>query len=198
MCKAFVFFDKDGTLLNDVPYNVDPALMQLAPGAGDALRELAAHGFRIAIVSNQSGVARGYFPIEALVEVEARLHELFADMGVTLESFLYCPHHPDGPVREYAVRCECRKPAPGMIQNAASQLGADLTRSWMVGDILDDVEAGRRAGCRTILIDNGHENEWCLDDLRRPHHVAPALLAAAHIIRANSEEQKRFLAEVRA
>ena len=116
-------------------------------------------------------------------------------MGVTLESFLYCPHHPDGPVREYAVRCECRKP-PGMIQNAASSSRRSHA-PWMVGDILDDVEAGRRAGCRTILIDNGHENEWCLDDLRRPHHVAPDLSAAAHIIRANSEEQKRFLAEVR-
>jgi histidinol-phosphate phosphatase family protein len=177
-----VFLDKDGTLVEDVPYNVDPARVRLSPGAGEGLARLRAAGYRLIIVSNQSGVARGLFPESALAAVEARLGELLAGYGVRPVGFYVCPHHPDGLVAEYAVACECRKPAPGLIRRAAREHAIDLGRSWFVGDILDDVEAGRAAGCRTVLIDNGNETEWILTRDRRPHAVAADLAGAARLI----------------
>jgi histidinol-phosphate phosphatase family protein len=180
-----VFLDKDGTLVEDVPYNADPARVALAPGAADGLSALAAAGFRLAVVSNQSGVARGYFPESALAGVEARLRELLGDIGVSLAGFFYCPHHPKGIVAEYAVACDCRKPAPGLILAAARRLGADPRDCWMVGDILDDVEAGRRAGCRTVLLDTGNETEWKAGPYRDPHFRVRDLAEAARAIVAN-------------
>jgi histidinol-phosphate phosphatase family protein len=182
MSDRAVFLDKDGTLVEDLPYNVDPGRIRLAPGAAAGLRELHTAGFRLVVASNQSGVARGYFPEAALAAAEARLRELLAGEGVPLAGFYYCPHHPRGQVAAYAVACDCRKPRPGMLVRAAGELGLDLAGSWMVGDILDDVEAGRRAGCRTVLIDNGHEAEWVPGPDRRPHHVAADLAEAAAVI----------------
>ena len=176
-----VFLDKDGTLVENVPYNVDPSRMRLARGA-EGLPMLHRAGYRLIVVSNQSGVARGYFAEDALRPVERRLAELLHEAGVPLAGFYYCPHHPKGVVPAYALACACRKPAPGLIAQAAREHRIDLSRSWLVGDILDDVEAGRRAGCRTVLIDNGNETEWLLSAPRRPHHLAPDLAAAARLI----------------
>jgi D,D-heptose 1,7-bisphosphate phosphatase len=180
--RQAVFLDKDGTLVENVPYNVDPALIRLAPGAEEGLKQLHDAGFLLFVISNQSGVARGYFPESALAGVESLLKEMLAASGVPLAGFSYCPHHPDGSVEGYAMACDCRKPAPGMILRAAAEHGLDLARSWMIGDILDDVEAGRGAGCRTVLIDNGNETEWLLSPGREPHHRAPDLAAAARLI----------------
>ena len=177
-----VFLDKDGTLVEDVPYNADPELMRLAPGALEGVRLLAGAGYRLVVVSNQSGVAHGYFAEEALAGVEARLRELLAEGGVSLAGFYYCPHHPQGSVAGYDVACACRKPRDGLLRTAAREQGIDLTRSWMVGDILHDVEAGRRAGCRTVLIDNGNETEWELSPQRQPHFTASDLTEAARIL----------------
>ena len=182
-----VFLDKDGTLVENVPYNADPAKMLLAPGAAEGIRLLHQNGFRLFVVSNQSGVARGHFALDDLIRVEERLRALMAGAGAVLHGFYFCPHHPDGSVAEYSTRCDCRKPQPGMILNAARDHAVDLTRSWFVGDILDDVEAGRRAGCRTILIDNGNETEWQTSPDRTPHHVATDLIDAAQIIVSASE-----------
>ena len=179
MTYAAVLFDKDGTLLDDVPYNVDPALMRFAPGAEDALAILAAHGFRLFVVSNQSGVALGRFPLGALAEMEAHLRRMFDACGVTLEAAYWCPHHPAGVSARYACPCECRKPAPGLLLRAAHEHGIDLAASWFVGDILDDVEAGTRAGCRTVLIDNGNETQWEAGPFRMPTLREPDLLRAA-------------------
>jgi histidinol-phosphate phosphatase family protein len=182
MSAPVVFLDKDGTLVEDVPYNVDPAKVRLAPGAAAGLPRLAAAGFRLAVVSNQSGVARGFFPERALKVVEARLVELLGDIGVSLAGFFYCPHHPEGTVAGYAKACDCRKPAPGLVLAAARELGTDPRACWVVGDILDDVEAGRRAGCRTVLIDNGNETEWTPGPFREPHFTVRDLAAAAAVI----------------
>jgi histidinol-phosphate phosphatase family protein len=179
MTNAAVLFDKDGTLLDDVPYNVDPALMRFAPGAIDALALLAARGFRLFVVSNQSGVALGRFRYDALAEMEAHLRFMFDACGVTLEGAYWCPHHPRGLVAPYAHRCECRKPAPGLLLQAAREHELDLKASWLVGDILDDIEAGTRAGCRTVLIDNGNETMWEPGPLRVPTLREPDLLRAA-------------------
>ncbi len=150
-----VFLDKDGTLVDDVPYNVDPDLIRLAPGADEGLPALRDLGYRLFVVSNQSGVARGLFPESALVAVERRLRELLGALGVALDEFYYCPHHPQGRVKPYDVDCDCRKPSPGLIRRAATAHHLDLDHSWLIGDILDDIEAGHRAGCRTLLIDSG-------------------------------------------
>ncbi len=181
MSRRAVFLDKDGTVLRNVPYNADPARMELLPGAAAGLRRLARAGFALVVVSNQSGVARGYFPEEALEVVHGRLTTLFAGAGARLAGFFYCPHHPDGQ-GPYALACSCRKPAPGLVRRAASELGIDLSRSWMVGDILDDVEAGQRAGCRTVLVENGGETEWRFGPWRVPHYRAFDLAGAARCI----------------
>jgi len=177
-----VFLDKDGTLVENIPYNVDPACMHLAPGAERALPMLADAGFRFAVITNQPGVALGHFAESALADVHARLREMLHAIGVALAGFYYCPHHPDGVIPAYAVRCDCRKPAPGLVLCAARELDADPRRSWLIGDILDDIEAGNRAGCRTVLLDNGNETEWVLDAQRHPGHIARDLLGAATII----------------
>jgi histidinol-phosphate phosphatase family protein len=177
-----VFLDKDGTLVDDVPYNVDPAEIRLATGAGEALRAIESAGYLVVVVSNQSGVARGLFDVSRLAVVERTLRELLSDEGASLHGFYFCPHHPDGSIAEYAIACDCRKPAPGMLLRAADELGIDLDRSWMVGDILDDVEAGRAAGCRTVLVDVGNETEWVRSPTREPHHVAFDLQGAVETI----------------
>jgi D-glycero-D-manno-heptose 1,7-bisphosphate phosphatase len=164
-----VFVDKDGTLVENVPYNVDPARIALTPGAAPGLRALA-HRFRIIVVSNQPGVALGKYPPEALAVVRARLAEL-----VPLHGFYFCPHAP-------RAGCGCRKPAPGLLERAAREHGVSLADSWLIGDILDDIEAGRRAGCRTVLLDNGNETVWEMSPQRVPHHVARDLAEAANLI----------------
>ena len=177
--RPAVFLDKDGTILVDVPYNVDPARMAFAPGAGDGVRMLHRAGYALVVVSNQSGVARGLFAESQLDAVEARLRAMFEDAGARLTDFVYCPHHPEGSVGRYARACSCRKPEPGMIAGAAASNDIDLDRSWMVGDILDDVECGHRAGCRTALVDNANETEWRGGAGRTPDIVVSDLRAAA-------------------
>jgi len=164
-----VFLDKDGTLINDVPYNVDPDLIILQERAVKGLQKLQGAGYKFIVVSNQSGVARGYFKEQALVNVREKLAQLLAANQIALEGFYYCPHHPEGKNKAYAVACQCRKPMPGLLLRAAQEHQIDMQSSWMIGDILNDVEAGNRAGCRTILIDNGGETEWIKDSpLREP------------------------------
>jgi D,D-heptose 1,7-bisphosphate phosphatase len=174
-----IFLDKDGTLIEDVPYNVDPAQMRLCQGVATGVRRLHEAGFALVVVTNQSGVARGYFAESAIAPMEQRLRQL---LGVPLAGFYYCPHHPEGTVAGYGVRCDCRKPEPGMLLRAQAELGLDLAQSWLVGDILNDVEAGRRAGCRTVLIDNGNETEWLLSSGREPHQTALTFDQAADVI----------------
>ncbi|MCK9485346.1 MAG: HAD family hydrolase [Dehalococcoidia bacterium] len=180
--NAAVFLDKDGTLVEDVPYNVDPAAVRLSEGAGPALARLVRQGFRLVLVSNQSGVARGYFEEPVLEAVTERIQALLRPHDVALDAAYYCPHHPEGRVAPFAIGCDCRKPGDGMLRRAAADLGISLEQSWMVGDILHDVEAGRRAGCRTVLLDVGHESEWLLTPGRMPHYRARDLHAAADVI----------------
>jgi histidinol-phosphate phosphatase family protein len=183
--RPAVFLDKDGTLVENVPFNADPSLVVLAPGAGEALRLLKRAGFALIVVSNQPGVGLGRFPAAALDGVTRRLNELLEPDEAAPDAVYYCPH---APLEAGAGRlpCTCRKPAPGLLFRAAREHGLHLPSSWMVGDILDDVEAGRAAGCRTILLDNGGETEWRRSALRSPHHVARSLIEAARIIVAGA------------
>ena len=182
MSQAAVFLDKDGTLLDDVPYNVDPAQMHFAPGAREALSLLATQPVAVFVISNQSGVALGKFTRAALREVEEQLRRMFRECGATLSGAYWCPHHPQGHVAPYDTLCDCRKPGAGLLLRAARDHRLDLPGSWFIGDILDDVEAGNRAGCRTILLDNGPETEWVEGPLRLPFARAPNLHDAARIV----------------
>ena len=175
--RPAVFLDKDGTLIEDVPYNADPARMRFTPRALPALRRLSGAGYALVVVSNQPGLALGYFSAAEFETLRQALQErLRREAGVRLDGFYACPHAPK-------AGCACRKPAPGLLLRAAAELGLDLARSWMVGDILNDVEAGHRAGCRGLLLDVGHETLWQFTPQRRPHHRAKDLWdAARHIL----------------
>lgn len=184
-----VFLDKDGTLIEDVPYNVNPERVRLCPGVVAGVQRLYAAGYALIVITNQSGVARGYFPEAALAPLEQHLRAL---LGVPLTGFYYCPHHPEGTVPDYAIACNCRKPKPGMLLRAAVAHGIDLSRSWLIGDILNDIEAGHRAGCRAVLIDNGNETEWVLTPGRSPDYITTSLsLAADFILQQQNHEQSR-------
>jgi D-glycero-D-manno-heptose 1,7-bisphosphate phosphatase len=181
MTKA-VFFDKDGTLVQDIPYNVDPARVKLYEGAAKTLKALKDQGFLLILVSNQSGVARGFFKEDALKSIEEKLQCELERGDVRLDAVYFCPHHPDGVVEEYSRECDCRKPKPGMLLTAAATFDIDMKNSWMVGDILHDMEAGNRAGCKTILINNGNETEWHLATDRIPTAITPNLSDAIQLI----------------
>lgn len=188
MDKA-IFIDKDGTLVRDIPYNVDPEKITFLPHVGEGLRLLHKAGYKIIVVSNQSGVARGLFREAALAIVEKRLQTLFNEYEIPLDGFYYCPHLPEGVVKKYATTCTCRKPNPGLLMKAAKDFGIDVQKSWMIGDILNDIEAGKKAGCRTILIDNGGETEWIITENRVPDAIVPNMLEATdHIL----EQQKQI------
>jgi D-glycero-D-manno-heptose 1,7-bisphosphate phosphatase len=155
------------------------------------LRDLQEAGYELVIVSNQAGVARGYFEEKDLQPVEEHLRrELLAHSNVDLAGFYYCPHHPEGVVPRYAVECACRKPNPGLLLKAAEELNIDLQQSWMVGDILNDVEAGNLSGCSTVLIDNGNETEWVLTDERQPDFIVTNLKEAAQAILSRKSVRK--------
>jgi D-glycero-D-manno-heptose 1,7-bisphosphate phosphatase len=189
--RKAVFFDKDGTLICDVPYNVDCAKVRFSPGALEAARRLADAGYAIVVVSNQSGIARGYFATEDVRRIQKHLRQLLQSHGIPLAGFYFCPHHPEGTSPEFRQECDCRKPAPGMLLRAAEELDIALEQSWMIGDILDDVEAGHRAGCRCILYDVGGETDWHYSPLRRPELVVADLRAASdHILDAETQQQE--------
>lgn len=191
MTNKAVFLDKDGTLIEDVPYNVNPDLIRLTVGSQIGVRSLHQAGYKLIIISNQSGVARGYFPELALLAVETRLRHLLADIGVPLTGFYYCPHHLEGNIHPYNISCLCRKPEPGLIVSAAQDCKIDLTSSWFIGDILNDVEAGYRAGCQTVLIDNGNETEWVYSPQRIPDYIATDLAHASDLICSNDDKTAR-------
>jgi D,D-heptose 1,7-bisphosphate phosphatase len=181
MNKA-IFLDKDGTLIRDVPYNVDPQLVELLPGVGPALRTMQDAGFDLFIISNQPGIAFGYFTEADLRRAALRLYELLAVEGVYPLAFYYCPHAPEGKLPDYSHSCACRKPQPGLLTRAAKDFDISLPCSWMIGDILHDVEAGKRAGCRTILLNNGNETEWLFNEYREPDYMLADMEAAAGTI----------------
>ena len=147
-----VFLDRDNTLIVNRHYGSNPDGIELLDGVIEGLLELREAGYKLLLISNQSGVARGYFDEEAVARMHDRLQGMLDRHGAALDGLEYCPHHPEGVTPSYAIECSCRKPAPGMIRRAARKHGVNLSASWMVGDIEADVEAGRRAGTRTVLV----------------------------------------------
>jgi D-glycero-D-manno-heptose 1,7-bisphosphate phosphatase len=144
-CRA-VFLDRDGTLTHPYRYPSQPEHLRLYDGVGPARARLQAQGFRLGVITNQSGLARGYCAEDDLARMHNSLIHELARWQVRLDAIYYCPHHIDGTIPALTRVCSCRKPQPGMLLQAASDLKTDLKRSWFVGDILDDVEAGNCAG----------------------------------------------------
>ncbi len=150
--RKAVFLDRDGTLVHPAPYPSRPDQLRLFDGVGPALRRLRARGFLLIVVTNQSGVARGFFDRAVLDDLHAHLRWMLDREGVVLDAIYDCPHHPSVAMASGPDPCSCRKPRPGMLVQAAADFGLDLGRSWMVGDAVSDVEAGRNAGCFTVLL----------------------------------------------
>lgn len=181
MRQKAIFIDKDGTLIPDIRFNVNPLYVSLMPGAARALAQLSELGYIFVIVSNQPGIAYGNIRPSGLTAVQQKIEHLLKSHAIELSGFYYCPHAPnDG--------CQCRKPGPGLLKKAAEDLNIDLPKSWMIGDILDDIEAGHRAGCQSILLDNGHETVWKEGPKRKPdrickhwNEISPYILRAVEI-----------------
>ncbi|MEO8136623.1 MAG: HAD-IIIA family hydrolase [Betaproteobacteria bacterium] len=180
--RTGIFLDKDGALLDDVPCSVDPRAMRFAPGVPKALGRLARLDLPLIVVSNQTDVAMGKTSETTMLDVERGLQRMFADCGAVLSGFHYCPHHPDAAVDAYRRACTYRKPMPGLLLKAAANHGIDTTGSWMIGDMLDDVEAGLCCGCRTVLINDGNETRWEISARRLPNFVVEHIEEAADII----------------
>ncbi len=155
--RPALFLDRDGVLIEELEYLSDPTRVRLIPGAAGAVRRANDAGWRVVVVSNQSGVARGLFAESVLPEINRIIADrLLVEAGASVDRFYYCPHHPTEGQGIYRIDCDCRKPKPGMLLKAATELGIDLARSWMVGDRATDLQAGAAACCRTILVRTGY------------------------------------------
>jgi len=154
MANKAIFLDRDDTLIEDPGYIDHPDQVKLLDGVAEALRELKEMGYKLVVASNQSAVARGIVTEEVLDEIHNRLKQLLAEKGAFLDQIYYCPYHPDGVIPKYRKESDWRKPSPGMLVAAAGEMDIDLGQSWSIGDSRLDVEAGSRAGCKTILIDH--------------------------------------------
>lgn len=182
MANKAVFLDRDGTIMDDPGYLSDPSGVKLLPGVDLAVKSLRRAGYKIIVVTNQSGVARGMLTEETLEKIHAELRRRLAEKGAMLDAIYYCPFHPEGSVLQYTQESDLRKPAPGMLYQAAKELDLDLSASWMVGDAGRDVAAGRAAGCRTILLQS--QNNHSEDDAQdvTPESTARNLVEAARTI----------------
>jgi D,D-heptose 1,7-bisphosphate phosphatase len=175
--KRAVFLDRDGTLNVDPGYLNHPEKLELIPGVPEALKRLKEAGYWLVVVSNQSGVGRGLIPLEMLPRIHDRMDEILRPVGGAVDDYSLCIHHPD-------AGCECRKPKPGLLLQAAQRLGIDLKASFMVGDKPVDVEAGRGAGVRGCVVvrtgeGKGTEAELSRSSQLKADHVADDLLAAS-------------------
>ncbi len=186
--------DRDGTVIVDKDYLSDPDQVEFEPGSIEALQLADQLGFKLVMLSNQSGVARGYFDVDSVERIHAYIVGRLARSGVQLDGIYYCPHHAHGSVPEFTRRCRCRKPAPGMAEDAAHQLGIDLRRSWVIGDKITDVALGRIIGARAILVRTGFgtTEEPLLDKDRFDNRIktADSLQAAVQLIKEEHAANK--------
>jgi len=188
MSPRAIFLDRDGTLNEDVGFVTDVRALRLFPWAADAVRLINRAGFHAIVLTNQSGIARGYLTEADIAEIHAQLCRDLHAQGARLDAIYYCPHHPEATVAAYRQDCRCRKPLPGLVEAAAREFGLDVTRSYFVGDKYLDVELAHAVGARGILVLTGYgraEYEARRHLGRRPpDHVAPTVLEAVRWILA--------------
>lgn len=178
------FIDRDGVINEERNYVHRIEDFVLLPGVAQGLALLRDAGFRLIVVTNQAGIARGYYDQGAMDRLHDHLREQLALQGVALDAIYFCPHHPSGSVKELAFECDCRKPAPGMLLQAAKDFDIDMSASVLIGDKLSDVQAGKRAGVgRVVIVESGHKVEDAAP--LQADHVAADLLAAAQLLTAS-------------
>lgn len=177
-----VFLDRDGTLNEEVGYLDSAGKLQMIPEAFEAVRRINESGMKAVVVTNQAGVAKGLFSEKFVRDVNDRIQGLFIEYGALIDRFYYCPHHPSEGVDPYRKICDCRKPEPGLLQQAAQDLDIDLARSYMIGDHLRDVETARRVGAKGILVTTGHGADQLktsgITAANQPDYVAKNILEA--------------------
>lgn len=192
--RRAVFIDRDGTISEEVGYVNHPSRFRLFPFAAGAVRKLNEAGWLVVLVTNQAGVARGYFTEEVLLEVHRLLCEALEEQGARLDAIYYCPHHPTVGRPPYRLDCDCRKPKPGLIHRAARDFAIDLERSWMIGDRYSDVELARNAGVRAAFVLTGYgrgEWEYQRGEWRQMPDLVAADLADAVECITRCDEQER-------
>ena len=181
-----VFMDRDGTINEERGYLGDPCGLNILPGVVDAIRLINENRIKAVVITNQSGVARGYFSEEMVEKVHLRLRELLGEKGVCLDGIYYCPHHPEVGPSEYRKKCNCRKPALGMLNLASAELEIDLSRSYVIGDKLTDIEPAYKVGAKGILVLTGYGNDQMKslyeESKRQPHYIAGDILEAVNWI----------------
>ena len=176
MARA-AFIDRDGTIARDVPYCSRPEDLELLPGVSDGIRLLNENGFKVIIITNQSGVARGYFTKDMLERIHNKLEDVLAGSNAHVDAIYYCPHHPDD-------GCDCRKPNPALIFLAAKEHNIDLERSFFIGDSSQDIEAGYQAKCKTVLISPTRTSEPLQKAKVKPDFIVSDFMGAVHILLA--------------
>ncbi|WP_420207866.1 D-glycero-alpha-D-manno-heptose-1,7-bisphosphate 7-phosphatase [Candidatus Electronema sp. JC] len=176
LTKPAVFLDRDGTINEQMGYINHLSRFILLPGAAQAVRLLNERGIPAVVVTNQSGLARGYFPPALLDAVHAEMERLLAAEGAHLDGIYVCPHHPEAKIVQHRQSCRCRKPLPGLLEQAAADLGLDLSRSFMVGDRWSDLECGVRAGAAPVLVLTGY-GQGELEHIGPQKKIQPAVIA---------------------
>ncbi|HET9272517.1 MAG TPA: HAD family hydrolase [Vicinamibacterales bacterium] len=187
--RPAVFLDRDGTLSEERGFIDRLELLEIFPWTSDAIRLLNRAGFAVIVVTNQSAIGRGIIDLTFLQSVHDTLDRHFTKSGARVDRYYFCPHHPDAPLPEYRMVCRCRKPGPGMIEQAAADLGLDLSRSFMVGDRPIDVASGHAAGVRSVLVRSGHSSGGsdAPAGLREPDAILNNLMeAVGWILRSSS------------
>jgi D-glycero-D-manno-heptose 1,7-bisphosphate phosphatase len=181
--KKAAFLDRDGTILDELGYLTPSSSIVIYPWSADAIRLLKRAGYAVVMITNQGGIGLGLYDHAFVKATHEQLSRQFAAAGAEIDAWYYCPHHPEAVVEEYRMVCGCRKPAPGMLRDAAGDLGLDLPQSWVVGDQWRDVQLAHLAGCRSVLVRTGHglaqESAW-------PEGVAPPTAACDNLIAAVS------------
>lgn len=192
MSKPAVFLDRDGTINEQMGYINHVTRFQMLPRAAQAIRKLNDKDIPVVVVSNQSGLARGYFPKKVLDEVHVKMNRALTEGGAHVDGIYYCPHHPEAKEAEYRKACDCRKPKTGLFTQAAVDLDIDLSRSYVVGDRFSDLKAARNCGAKGILVLTGYgrgDLEYVGPELDiKPHHVADDLYAAVEWILDDMEK----------
>ena len=183
MTNKAIFLDRDDTLIEDAGYINNPDQVKLLDGVAEALIELKNMGYKLIVASNQSGVGRGIISENVLEQIHNRLEQSLAEKGAYLDRIYFCPYHPDAVIPKYRRESDWRKPAPGMLLAAAKEFDIELNQSWMVGNSARDIEAGQRAGCKTIRIDNPARRKPTEKNEPAPDYKGVNLKEAVNIIK---------------
>ena len=187
--KTAIFLDRDGTINDEVGYLNSADKLRIIPAAFEAVRLINASGMKAVVITNQAGVAKGLFTEEFVRNINGQIQSALLAQGALIDRFYFCPHHPTEGIDPYRLICDCRKPEPGLLHQAAVDLNIDLARSYVIGDRLRDVETAHRAGAKGVLVMTGYGQDFMQEagpdranELNQPNYIAQDILEAVHWI----------------